>query len=355
MDNESGRGSRSNEPPKLAPVRRLHLDDGEGSSATATEEWYETERLTGQITGRARDTSTIDRPAPSQSEAPAVLDWRHAEATPPPTALGRLRRTLERRRRPQLAFRAPRRDSWVRRGGAAAVATTTGENVPPAALPPPDEAAVEARRDEAPRPPLLRLRHDPEQAEPRTARALRTKLRGHTRHFRWGRGASIGALTLAVAATATIGIASAISGSPAKPRRASLGVTTSAHAPGFGTAAKALTAALGFVEHHVRTGSSARPRVRARRPRQATRHHHRAARGRSPASASPAPAPSTSSNGSSSSPPAYSGFSAAPASSSQPATSESTPAASSSTTQRSQPAFGANGTLGPGRGAPGTQ
>ena len=52
MDNDSGRGSRSNEPPKLAPVRRLHLDDGEGSSATATEEWYETERLTGQITGR---------------------------------------------------------------------------------------------------------------------------------------------------------------------------------------------------------------------------------------------------------------------------------------------------------------
>ena len=61
MDNDPGRGSRSNEPPKLATVRRLHLDDGEGSSATATEDWYETERLTGHITGRARSTSTSDR------------------------------------------------------------------------------------------------------------------------------------------------------------------------------------------------------------------------------------------------------------------------------------------------------
>src|ERR1019366_10398905 len=120
MGNDSGRGSRSNEPPKLAPVRRPHLDDGEGSSATATEDWYETERLTGQITGRTRSTSTVDRPAPSQNEAPVILDWRHAEPTPPPSALERLRRGLERRRHPRLAFRAPRRDSWRRRGDLAA-------------------------------------------------------------------------------------------------------------------------------------------------------------------------------------------------------------------------------------------
>ena len=141
MDNDPGRGSRSNEPPKLATVRRLHLDDGEGSSATATEDWYETERLTGHITGRARSTSTIDRAAPSQNEAPAVLDWRHAEATPPPTALERLRRSLERRRRPQLAFRAPRFDSWGRRGGQAA-STTTSESAARAATPPPDRAGL---------------------------------------------------------------------------------------------------------------------------------------------------------------------------------------------------------------------
>src|ERR1035437_6613863 len=145
MGNDSGSGSRSNEPPKLATVRRLHLDDGEGSSATATEDWYETERLTGQITGRTRSTSTVDRPAPSQNEAPVILDWRHTEATPPPSALERLRRGLE--RRGQLASRAPRRDSWRRRGGPAAA--TTSENASPTALTAPrDEPAVEDRRDE---------------------------------------------------------------------------------------------------------------------------------------------------------------------------------------------------------------
>ena len=39
------------------------LDEAEGSSATATEEWYETERLTGQITG-GRSAPAVDQPAP---------------------------------------------------------------------------------------------------------------------------------------------------------------------------------------------------------------------------------------------------------------------------------------------------
>ena len=89
MGNDSGRGSRSNEPPKLATVRQLHLDGAEGSSATATDEWYETERLTGQITGR-RNTPAIDQPTPPQSEALAVLDWRHASPPPPPRVRERL-------------------------------------------------------------------------------------------------------------------------------------------------------------------------------------------------------------------------------------------------------------------------
>jgi len=59
--------------------------------------------------------------------------------------------------------------------------------------------------------------------------------------------------------------------------------------------------------------------------------------------ASPSPASST---------PSYSSSSSTAASSSQPATST---AASSSTSHQSQPAFGQNGSLGPGRGAPGTQ
>jgi len=53
-----------------------------------------------------------------------------------------------------------------------------------------------------------------------------------------------------------------------------------------------------------------------------------------------------------SSTPSYSSSSSTAASSSQPATST---AASSSTSHQSQPAFGQNGSLGPGRGAPGTQ
>src|ERR1019366_2581343 len=99
--NDRGREHRSNEP-QLATVRRLHLDDGDGSTTTATEEWYETERLTGQITGRARPATEewnepgrqpakipgpprhappADPPAPEQDDdAPIVLDWRHAPA-----------------------------------------------------------------------------------------------------------------------------------------------------------------------------------------------------------------------------------------------------------------------------------
>src|ERR1019366_6810883 len=72
--NDRGREHRSNEP-QLATVRRLHLDDGDGSTTTATEEWYETERLTGQITGRARHAPPADAP-PAALPAPAP--------TPPP-------------------------------------------------------------------------------------------------------------------------------------------------------------------------------------------------------------------------------------------------------------------------------
>jgi hypothetical protein len=99
MDTDPGRGSRSNEPPKLATVRRLHLDDGAGSGATATDEWYETERLTGHITGRTRSAAPIDQQhAPSRDQAPVVLDWRHEAAVPPPTAFERLGRALAARR-----------------------------------------------------------------------------------------------------------------------------------------------------------------------------------------------------------------------------------------------------------------
>jgi hypothetical protein len=56
-----------------------------------------------------------------------------------------------------------------------------------------------------------------------------------------------------------------------------------------------------------------------------------------------------------SSTPSYSSSSSTAASSSQPATSGAAAATSTSTTHQSQPAFGQNGSLGPGRGAAGTQ
>jgi hypothetical protein len=51
----------------------------------------------------------------------------------------------------------------------------------------------------------------------------------------------------------------------------------------------------------------------------------------------------------------YSSSSSVTSSSSQPATSTTAAAASSTTSQQTQPAFGLNGSLGPGRGGPGTQ
>ena len=87
------------------------------------------------------------------------------------------------------------------------------------------------------------------------------------------------------------------------------------------------------VRHHRRVAS-----VRKRSTRHDLVTHATAA----PATSTP-PASST---------PSHSGSSSTSAASSQPATSA---AASSSTSRQSQPAFGQNGSLGPGRGAPGTQ
>ncbi len=99
MGNESGRGGRSSEPPELATVRRLHLDNTARSSATATDEWYETERLTGQITGRARGASMTDQPTRPSEQTPVLLDWRHAEPASSAPRRGGLRLGGRRRRR----------------------------------------------------------------------------------------------------------------------------------------------------------------------------------------------------------------------------------------------------------------
>ena len=91
MDDDPSWGDRSHEPPPLAPVRRLRLGDAEGPTS-AGEEWYETERLTGQITGRAASEPPVDRQAPGQDQGPVLLDWRpragHASTDGPATVGG---------------------------------------------------------------------------------------------------------------------------------------------------------------------------------------------------------------------------------------------------------------------------
>ena len=96
-----------------------------------------------------------------------------------------------------------------------------------------------------------------------------------------------------------------------------------------------------------------------RRVKSPVRHHRRVATVRKRSTrhhlvthATVAPAASTSPATSSAS---YSGSSSVTTSSSQPATTTAAAATSSNTSHQSQPAFGLNGSLGPGRGAPGTQ
>ena len=359
MDNESGsRGSRSNEPPKLAPVRRLHLDDGEGSSATATEEWYETERLTGHITGRARGASPGNGTMPSHHEPTPVLDWRHADPAPAPSAAQRLRRSLDRRRGRKVTLRVLRPDGWLRRHGRT-VPTGVPESKTSESLTSTTPKAA-AHRDD-PAQPLLGFRHDPEPQQPKFRRPLGARAREKMPQLAWGRGASIVALTLMAAAAATIGIAAALSDSPAKPRRTAVATSSSGQAPGFTATAKALTAAVGFVEHQIHGSASVHRAFRARRahrvtPRRSHGAHQRPPNGQSSApAAAPSPASTASSYGGSSSSPAYSGSTSSGSTSSQSVTSEPAPAATTQRTQPSQPAFGQNGSLGPGRGAPGTQ
>jgi hypothetical protein len=83
MSNETGRGSRSNEPPPLATVSRLRLDENTSRSGADEVDWYETERLTGQITGGGRSAAAADEPAIAPERTP-VLDWRHADPSPIP-------------------------------------------------------------------------------------------------------------------------------------------------------------------------------------------------------------------------------------------------------------------------------
>src|SRR5437763_15874617 len=121
MDNDSGTGRRSDDPPPLATVRRLRLDEYTSRSGAADDDWYETERLSGQITGRARSAAATDEPAVTPG-AMLVLDWRNPDPDADAGAAQRLRRSLDRQRRPKVTLRVPRPHNSLRRRRHAAAA-----------------------------------------------------------------------------------------------------------------------------------------------------------------------------------------------------------------------------------------
>ena len=187
----------------------------------------------------------------------------------------------------------------------------------------------------------------------RRARSLSLPLGGLARP-----AAAIAAVTLTVGGPA-IAIVSTVGGAGTKPRRPALLASTSAQA--FASAAAAPGTAMGIVEHHFRiqaSRSDGAPASGARVKRHQSRPAGRRSTTRQSASAAGAtksPAPSAGSYQSSSSTPAYGGSSSSPpsgGSSSPPSTPTAHPAAHR---QTPQPAFGANGILGSGRGASNTQ
>ena len=357
MDNDSGTGRRSDNPPPLATVRRLRLDGYTSRSGAADDDWYETERLSGQITGRARSAAATDEPAVTPG-ATLVLDWRNPDPDADAGAPQRLRRSLDRRHRPKVMLRVPRPHNSLRRRrhAAAAAEVPAGEAADSTTSAAPDTSGD---RDDAATP-LLGFRRAPEPALPKAGPALGAGVRGRVPDLARGRGASIVAATLVAAVTATIGIAVALSGSHAKPRRAAVVGASSSHASSLGRAASALTAAVGLVEHQIAARTNTRRAAQARRSHRAAHLSRRAHRHPSKSQSaapppSPSPASTSSSSGSSSSSPVYSGSSSAASTGSQSVTSAPASTASTPRTQSTQPAFGQNGTLGPGRGASGTQ
>ena len=341
MGNDLDRGgSRSDEPPPLATVRRLHLDDVDGSGVTATDEWYETERLTGHITGGARSASTVNQPGSSQAAPPVILDWRHAPAAPPPTALQRLGRTLAarpRRRGPRDSDLAPAR---TRGAQPVSVLAAASQIAPPTIEPEEGEPAAVKTPVAAPSGPRIGLREsvDASGPEPRPRRRLR-------------RVAIVIVVVLSVAATPVIGIVAETNRAAPKPHPTSLTAATS-RPNDAGLSAAAKTGALETLTHQADKSPRQRHTVRTRhRTRGRTRQSSRRAAINRRHSTAPVATPTTtpSSSGSSSVSPAstssYASSSSSPAYSSQPATSESAPTAAKSVPLPAGP-LGPGGTVG---------
>ena len=150
-------------------VRRLHLDELGPGAGIAEDDWYETERLTGHITGRARSTSAADEPAVAP-EATLVLDWRH----PDPTADAGAARGYD----GVSIVDAGRRSPCASRARTLAAATPPRRRCGGSSrgrahqVQPVDRDRDVGDRDDA-APPLLGFRRDPERASEGRTRARR--------------------------------------------------------------------------------------------------------------------------------------------------------------------------------------
>jgi len=295
MSNDTGRGNWPEERPTRASVRHLHADEADGSSTTTTEEWYETERLAGQITGGGRTAA----PAFPHSGAPAVLEWRHAELAPAPSALQRLGRSLANRGH-RVVSKTQARRPWL------TMLTTRGAVAPPTVEPPgdkptPDGLAVEPGAQRTV--PLGSADAAPHRLEWRSSPAPKARREHPPRPARrWLTGI---ALVLTVAAVAVIAITSHSSTRAVYAPLGSFATATSRPRVALIATAETVLGVLGTVEHQART-MPARQRIIARvarphgRPHDTARPQHSQPvrpHSSSPAPQAPAAAPATSSAG----------------------------------------------------------
>ncbi len=267
MDSDSGWGSRSDqEQPPPATVRRLRFDEHQARSrAAAEDDWYETERLTGQITGGAASAAATDQPAISR-ERTRALDWRHADPSPTPSAAQRLRSRFTRQRHRRLTLRVPWRDEPRRRDQLPA-----GTRVPDCETPesPTSTTRPTAAQRTEPARLFLGFRHGPEPAEPKAKPPLRARARTPSQVP--GRQATFVTLALLCTVAATVGIAMTLSVSPARPRRVPNAAASLGQAPVLNSTVTALTAAVRFAQRHIRSSAPADRSARSRPPHDASR------------------------------------------------------------------------------------
>ena len=274
MDDDTGWRDRSHEPPPLAPVTQLRLGDFEGSTA-AGEEWYETERLSGQITGGAASEPTVDRQAPGHDQ-PLLLDWRHVQGTPASTALRRLGERVDRRLR-RREPRASRSDvRQAPRGRRARRAAFAGAGDAPAStLRAPERGAVaEQSRIRFADDPRTGTREPRERMRSRASRSTQAAVADRRGAQRPLRSALIGAGVMIAIAGSVGAVASQLDSTPANPQQGSRLVATRLGAA-LNTAATTMIGALAGAESHVRQrpDSGRVAASPAKTPEVANRHH----------------------------------------------------------------------------------